>query len=311
MLDALPDTERKRIYDIATTLTALIHEDLDPYEEFDSIRFSATALTNAVQNPDLPIDHLRTLAKLTLWIFTIDNIIDEERWSKAKITESLQLYEQIACGQRLTDWFEDPLGLILSDVMRDFQVQPQYPYLREIWADAFIRMLRGMLFESSSSVDTVEWDDYMHHAVFSIGVPTYIIATWMFQDDTLHSDPSRWMTLIDLSATCIRLANDLRTYEKECKEGNCNSVMIRQATWVRSGLPIERSHQMAIDEIRSMITENIRKLSLSCSPKSPLTTAILRVTEFSVALYEHYDFHLLADTNVTGSELQKASATNS
>lgn len=295
MLETLPADELRAIYRITDELSAVITRDFASFGEFDPVRFGPAALTNVVQNPSLPLPALRTLTHLTLWIFTVDDFIDQGRWSPQEVLERTHSYEKIAAGDLSVEEVSDQLGYILSGIMNKLRESPMYERLHVSFLDAFDRMLRGMLWEASLHKAHATWDEYMAHAVFSIGVPTYIIATWLVQSDTMNTlHQGTLLRMVRLSATAIRLANDLRTFEKERQEGNYNALVLLLADVDASSMSWEESYRDAAERLQSMITKLLMDLERSCIGSDPYSVAIKRVTEFSVALYEHHDFHLIS-----------------
>jgi hypothetical protein len=141
------------------------------------------------------------------------------------------------------------------------------------------------------------YDALMERVLHSIGVPFYLATCFI-----LHEDPTieeRLPGLIEIGVECaraIRLANDLRTWEREEIEQTINTVAVLQHEILREYPEIgpDESRKRAIQILTERKLASIARANtlLSCSPEScsPVETGIVRLVTFVTGYYATQDY---------------------
>lgn len=272
-----------------------LHTYFDSYPVFNPVRFPATALTSVCENPYLPVSILEQIVRVPVWIFTIDAVIDEQQFTEAVVRERIAVYEQIARGATDIDVTADPYAYILADIRRGLTARPAFESLRPLWEDCYIRMMDGMMFEAYDHPLRPTWDEYLNHGLYSIGLPLYVVSTWILQLEAgAKPDFTRLIDMMKLSGICIRLANDLRTYEKEKREGNLNAIMIKEQELIAGGADLQTATRAAFSCVQSELNRYMQVFESMRDEQDVLNVALCRLTAFSVGFYHQSDFHQVA-----------------
>jgi hypothetical protein len=299
ILSLLPSDEKDHIYKITDHLTSFLNHYFHEYSSFDPVRFPATALTSASENPNLPIHILEQIVTIPVWIFTIDNVIDEKLLPEPVLRQKLRLYEKIVLGEVQWADREDPYGIILLEVTNAIRHCPLYPELKELWEQSYIKMIKGMMFEAYESTLAVDLDVYLEHGLYSIGVPMYVVSTWILQYQGAQlPDREQLEEMMRLSAISIRLANDLRTYEKEKAENNLNAIFIKEMEFLTAGMDEETAQMRAFRHVESMLRGYMDQFYSICDDHVPLKKALHRLTQFSVDFYSKTDFNKVSHEQI-------------
>lgn len=299
MLSQLPPEERNNIYQLTDHLASFLTKHFQTYPEFDPVRFPATALTSASENPMLPMEIIEQIVKIPVWIFTIDAVIDEKLLPENVLRQRLNSYEKIVLGEIQEVDKRDHYGAILLELTNAIRKCPLYPELKDLWEQSYIKMIKGMLFEAYESSLEISMEEYLEHGLYSIGVPMYVISTWILQYQGAklpYLEQLEEMML--LSGISIRLANDLRTYEKERSEGNLNAIFIKEMEYLAEGLDETTSKEKAFNHIESMLKTNMEQFYSKCDDTIPLKKALHRLTQFSVDFYSETDFNKVSHEQI-------------
>jgi len=113
----------------------------------------------------------------------------------------------------------------------------------------------------------------------------YLAGAWVFTGDPcLPGELPRLQRMARDAGRAIRLANDLRTQEKERAEGNCNALFFAPEAEVR---------RRCLAAVRRVVASARR-----IGPASPAAVLTLRVTRFAVDFYAEHDFHTVEDAAV-------------
>ncbi len=283
------DDIRTEIYRVTNELLEHLHLYYQPFPEFDAVRFPATALTTATEGFFLPMMLLKKMVVIPVWIFTIDDVIDRKLLSDEELDARLKSYEWI-----ITQGLDasDVYGRVLKDLYDQLKERPLFHALREVWEEAYFRMIRGMLLEARETVRVPSYDEYLEHGSYSIGVPLYVVSTWIlgsYEETLTHLEVLK--KLMMLSAKSIRLANDMRTYEKEKMEKNLNALVIMENTYESEGYAPDAAKALASAFVREEL-ERYRTQFLELVDESVLPIRTLsNVTQFSLSFYDEHDFH--------------------
>lgn len=301
LLARLEENERMRVLQLTKHLTLSLSTYFETYPAFNPVRFPATALTSAVENPSLPISILEQIVRVPAWIFTIDAVIDEQLMDEVTLRRNLRIYEEIVRGQCDKVDSTDPYGCVLLALRQDLAKRKNFKALEAHWVDAYVRMIAGMLFETYDRVANPTWEEYISHGTYSIGLPMYLVSTWIFQtDEDLTADLPELLKMMELSGAAIRLANDLRTFEKEEQENNLNAIFVQEMLLCnhdnhRDALILR---QVAFEKVRSALRDVYQRFLGMVDEMHPLKRALGRLTEFSVGFYHEQDFHTVNESDV-------------
>ena len=261
------------------------------------------ALTMAASAPSYPDTALIALGMLNLWVFALDDHFDEGLFSDKEIPEKLQHYCGIAQNQVYPDP-QDDLAVSLFEVIESLNQFPCFPEFRYLWADALCGTMDGMAKEKRwANALQKGWTRglpslhaYLEIGRFSVGGPPHIWAMIL-----LAGDPSIQFCIPELekmeklASTCIRLANDLRSHEKEQVEGKINSLMISAREVINHGIASERAAVISKEKVKNLMASGLAELDLLVA--KPLSQSgepektIQNVARFVCDFYGKFDFH--------------------
>lgn len=211
-------------------------------------RDSAFASTVAMP-ADSPYAVVRIITNLILWIYALDRILDQREMQSANISvidDSLTLiraglqpdvaaplittnlqHHSYALSQALRDIEADLVVLWTQNVSQEPIADLQARFAVEV-----ANLLKAMRTEIivhpiSGSLPTL--DAYLGWAQYSIGVPlvSYVVAS--FSADALTIVDAWWPALLH-AARCVRLCNDISSYQIDGDEGKVTGVLLAQHT---------------------------------------------------------------------------------
>lgn len=209
-----------------------LEEWAQPYgTTFDSRRFSAMVQAAYCSMPEASVDRLALTARFPIWVYAIDDRLDSP-----DITDD-ELETLVAACRGAVDGAScigsDPLVSTLAELRSELMRSPLFEHLRAPWELALHQMLIGMRFECyagrqlAMGLSTPSLEEYLVHAAHSIAVPAHVLTTWIVTEDaSLPEHLDELMKALHEAASAIRLANDLRTVDKEVAEENLNALML-------------------------------------------------------------------------------------
>lgn len=164
-------------------------------------------------------------ARLVLWIFGLDDLVDTPATPFAVVQARLALYRRIAVGMPITTDFDD-LSVLLSNIRHALADRPLWSSLHLIWTTALTDLLDAMLAERSPA-PPLSFTTYMERGTASIGT---ILDGWtvllLLDDASAMTQLPQIQAALQAGAAAVRLANDLRTAEKEAGEGKVNALTL-------------------------------------------------------------------------------------
>lgn len=293
-LDSLPPAERARILDLTAAVTADLGAWGRAHPVLAPVRFPAIAISMAAAAPHLQPAQLALMARIPAWIYAIDDAFDRGDIPAAERAECVRRYTALARGEpvRLSGGRErDACGAPLAEVVAALRARPLWGRLGPAWGEACRRMLQGMAFECDAAeamragVPPPALHTYLRHARYSIGVHPFVTAAWMLEGDPRGADHlPALQSLARAAGLAVRLANDLRTHEKECEEGNLNALMLLAARTPDAEAAVRSLLHRAMGHLQR------RAAPLQDLPAVRLTT---RVAAFAVDLYAEHDYHTI------------------
>ncbi|WP_375772621.1 terpene synthase family protein [Archangium gephyra] len=236
-LSSLPEEVLARVFARKSELEGPLGEWAARHPQLmRAVRVPQLSLTLVAAAPFLGVRELMPGACLSMWLFAVDDLLDEGALTAEQSREVWATLEQgpslLRSGSE--PGADKPLLTALWDIRRQLEQLPEGSFptsLRESLAGSLESSLRGMRFEHEWNVarPLPSLSRYFDESLHSVGVlPVYMC---MLAAMRAAEPPSRLPQLLvqgRRAALKIRLANDLRTYERELSEGKLNAIRILQ-----------------------------------------------------------------------------------
>jgi hypothetical protein len=198
------------------------------------------------------------------------------------------------------------MATALCEVREDLASYALFEPLGSEWANALCGTIDGMMREYDWRLDYRDvadlqatlpsYEEYVATGRYSIGGPPHIWAAVITSDDPstpAHLDHLRAME--QLASRCIRLANDLQSYQKEVDEGKINALVILSRELRATGVPEELAYEQAAARVQEDIACGLEQLSAlrnaSVTETGRPEAAIDNVARFVCDFYTHHDYH--------------------
>lgn len=304
-LAALDPAEQARIFDLSEQSSPALRAWAARYPLIRRIRVSPLSLSVAAGAPFDTVEAVISTARLCLWIFTLDDLFDEHMVSHADLIERAERYRALA-HREIPCPTGDSLASALCEVRDDLASYPLFDSLGSEWANALCGTINGMLREYRWSLaygrghdpraPLPSYAEYVSIGRYSIGGPPHMWAALITADDAstpAHMEHLRAME--QLASTCIRLANDLQSYQKEAAEGQINALVILSRALRYQGVSEEDALQQAASRVQADILTGLQ--SLAALRKAAVTktghpeAAIDNIARFVCEFYTHHDYH--------------------
>ena len=302
-LDALAPADQIHIFDLSARAAQVLHRWAARYPLIRRVRVWPLALSVAAAAPFSSLEALISTARLSLWVFTLDDLFDEERVPRADLLRRAERYRAIAHGQTMST-SRDSLATALTEVRDDLARYSLFGALQSEWAAALCGTIDGMAreyewrvnFRYAPGAALPTYDEYLTAGRYSIGGPPHVWTALITTDDPStpnHLDHLRPMERI--ASTCIRLANDLQSYVKELSENKINALVLLGRTYQRAGHPAERATWHAERHVRADIASGLATLTTLQAGARTKTrrpeAAIADIARFVCDFYGNHDYH--------------------
>lgn len=265
-------------------------------------RIKPVSMQMAASAPFASPEALSLTLQLGLWIAGVDDLLDEGQAATTDVAERLQSFEDPAQVARQGD----DLAAMLHETFADLACQPLFPALEAHWRKALGDHLQGHLQEHVWRSDSLHdpaalpsYVDYLAVGRRTIGFP---LIPWTFL--IADGDPAALLDLTALGAmaatagVCLRLANDLRSHERELGEGKINAVVILSQAALGQGANSVEARQMAERRMAADIDAGLadlwRQRDSLASICDRAAAAILGMAETGCQFYHRRDFHVAA-----------------
>jgi hypothetical protein len=308
-LEALDHDQRLRIFDLNTRASRDLHRWAVRYPLIRRVRVWPISLSMAAVARFLSVAEVVSMARMCLWIFTIDDIFDEEIVPFPALRRRVERYKAILNGTRADRRRDqDTLVFALQEIVDDLHGYTLFAALQQPWIESVTLTLDAMMKEHEwraysrggpGELKLPDYEEYLNCGLYSIGGPPFIWTALITIGD--ESTPKHLGYLRQMerpSSICLRLANDLQTYAKELAEDNINSVVLRQREAVHHGESPEQALAYARDAIHLDIQ---RELELCRRLQATPVTAtgqperlINDIARWASDFYSHYDYHTFA-----------------
>jgi hypothetical protein len=302
-LEACSPTGRDRILWLADAVARDLDRWAASYPLIRRVRAYPLALSVAAAESYGSVEAISSTARLSLWVFTLDDVFDEEVWPEAELMSHVDLYRAIALGEQSVTR-GDSLEAALTDVRDDLARYPLFGQVGAEWAQALTGTIDGMIQEvlwrqayRLYGPDALpSYAEYVSTGLYSIGGPPHVWAGLITTGDP--STPCHLEHLHKLeriACTCIRLANDLRSQQKEREEENVNSLVILSESLRESGVSHVEAHRQAEARVRADVSAGLAHLEFHrTSPRTDTgrpEATIADIARFVCEFYDSHDYH--------------------
>lgn len=304
-LASLDPAEQVRIFDLSARTSQTLHRWAARYPLIRRVRVWPLSLSVAAGAPFTSVDALISTARLSLWVFTLDDLFDEERVPQGELMKRAERYRALA-HREIPCPTGDSLATALCELRDDLASYQLFGSLGTEWANALCGTIEGMMREyqwrlayrkgADDGATLPSYDEYVATGRYSIGGPPHIWAALITSDDPstpAHLDHLRAME--QLASTCIRLANDLQSYQKEVKEGKINALVILSRELRARGIPEEDAYKQAEARVHADIVAGLEQLTAlrnaTVSQTGRPEAAIDNIARFVCDFYTHHDYH--------------------
>ncbi|MGH2354896.1 MAG: terpene synthase family protein [Chloroflexota bacterium] len=302
-LEARSTADQLHIFDLTARTAQDLHRWAARYPLIRRVRVWPLALSVAAAAPFSSVEALITTARLSLWVFTLDDLFDEERVPQAELVRRTERYRAIAHGQSVST-AGDSLSAALYEVVDDLASYALFPSLGQAWIDALCGTIEGMTgeyqwrlrYRRDGEAMLPSTDEYLATGLYSIGVPPHVWATLItIGDPSTPQHVEHLRSMEQIASTCIRLANDLQSFPKEVTEGKINALVILGRALQQQGLAEQAAHRQAEARVRAEIAEGLDRLAALQAAAGTQSrrpeAAIADIARFVCDFYGEHDYH--------------------
>jgi Terpene synthase family 2, C-terminal metal binding len=304
-LASLDPAEQVRIFDLSARTSQTLHRWAARYPLIRRVRVWPLSLSVAAGAPFTSVEALISTARLSLWVFTLDDLFDEERVPQAELMKRAERYRALAHSE-IPCPTGDSLATALCELRDDLASYPLFASLGLQWANALCGTIDGMMREyqwrlayrkgTDSRATLPTYEEYVATGRYSIGGPPHMWAALITSDDPstpAHLDHLGAME--KLASTCIRLANDLQSYQKEVDEGKINALVILSRELRGPDVSQETAYELAEARVQADIVAELNQLTelrkTAVTHTGRPEAAIDNIARFVCDFYTHHDYH--------------------
>jgi hypothetical protein len=309
-LASLPADEQVRIFDLSARTSQTLHRWAARYPLIRRVRVWPLSLSVAAGQPFTQVEALISTARLSLWVFTLDDLFDEERVPQVELTRRATRYRALA-HREIPCPSGDSLATALCELRDDLATYPLFSSLGKEWADALCGTIEGMTreyqwrsaFRHDGVASLPTYEEYVDIGRYSIGGPPHMWAALITTgDESTPKHLDHLGAMEQLASTCIRLANDLQSYQKEVTEGKINALVILSRELREQGASEPEAYAQAEARVRADIAAGLDQLSALRKAAVTATgrpeAAIDNIARFVCDFYTQHDYHtFLAPTS--------------
>src|SRR5437016_3590290 len=134
-LASLDPGEQVRIFDLSARTSQTLHRWAARYPLIRRVRVWPLSLSVAAGAPFTSVDALISTARLSLWVFTLDDLFDEERVPQSELMKRALRYRALA-HREIACPAGDSLATALCELRDDLATYPLFGPLGSEWADS-------------------------------------------------------------------------------------------------------------------------------------------------------------------------------
>ncbi|UBU10393.1 terpene synthase family protein [Nonomuraea gerenzanensis] len=264
-LAGVPEQDRGDVLDAALGAVPEVERLLRPHASLfadgnsAASRLAFSCLSAAATFPDAPRERIADLGALSTILFGVDDITDNiaGEWTDRDIVALFGDLAAVLAGthsgtDRGTGPVDEALRAWRTWCARFHRYEGAGAYVPSL-VTQLERTGAAMAQERVWATGGEPWpayEEYLPHAAV-----TFLYHTWWLAALGIcgpdHADAAVWSSVeqvTDLGAACLRLANDVRTFQRERDEGKPNAVLILE----RAGLSTEAAVERVSAHIRSL-----------------------------------------------------------
>jgi hypothetical protein len=305
-LDSRDAADQVRIFDLSARAAQTLHRWAARYPLIRRVRVWPLALSVSAAAPFASVEALISTARLSLWVFTLDDLFDEERVPRAELMRRADRYRAIVMDQMAAPP-NDSLAAALCEIRDDLAKYPLFETLGPVWAEALCGTIDGMareyqwrtMYRKDGAATLPSYEEYLETGLYSIGGPPHVWAAVITAGDmTTPTHLEHLRKMEQAASTCIRLANDLRSYQKEIAEGKINALVLLSRHFHHGGPRMEDAYAQAESRVRADIDKGLKKLDELLAAAKTQTgrpeAAIADIARFVCDFYTEHDYHTFA-----------------
>jgi hypothetical protein len=304
-LASLDPADQVRIFDLSARTSQTLHRWAARYPLIRRVRVWPLSLSVAAGAPFTTVEALISTARLSLWVFTLDDLFDEERVPQVELMKRAERYRALA-HREIPPPSGDSLATALCELRDDLATYPLFASLGSEWANALCGTIDGMMREyqwrlayrkgTDSRATLPSYEEYVATGRYSIGGPPHMWAALITSDDPSTPEHLEHLRAMEqLASTCIRLANDLQSYQKEVDEGKINALVILSRELRASGVSQDEAYRQAEARVHADIMAGLDQLTAlrkaSVTRTGRPEAAIDNIARFVCDFYTHHDYH--------------------
>jgi len=306
--DMLDANEKRNAKERMDVIIDLLEGWASQYSSIRTVRIPPLALHNATVMPRLDPSDSTLLAKLVLWIFGIDDVIDGGVVSLAELQQRVveQWYLIANGGPPKEADGSDELARVLREIRKELSRHRLFEPLRECWANNVRLLAEAMTqeylykirYNADGACALPSIDEYVQTGIYSTGIPLWALTLLIILNEPAIN---KCFELIDETAKCvgaaIRLYNDVQTHGKEVQENKVNSVVIKYHT-VLDGNP-GAVKEIALSEAKHQVLQMADSYAQRCyslakqvqTESRQFEEIVCRQVAFSAYFYGEHDYH--------------------
>src|SRR4051794_12640909 len=142
-LASLDPADQVRIFDLSARTSQTLHRWAARYPLIRRVRVWPLSLSVAAGAPFTSVEALISTARLSLWVFTLDDLFDEERVPQVELMRRAERYRALA-HREIPCPNGDSLASALCELRDDLATYPLFASLGEEWADSVCGTIDGM-----------------------------------------------------------------------------------------------------------------------------------------------------------------------
>lgn len=305
--DALELKEKRATQEAVATLVNLLGECAQQYPFIRTVRIPAVALLVATIAPRLDSLDMALLGKLVLWIFGIDDAIDEGVIALADLRRKFIKQWYAAANSGLLEHGEgNELARLLSGIRGELSEYRAFTSLCGDWsanvrliAQAMARECQYTLrYRAGGAGSLPSIHEYIQNGTHSIGVPLWMSTLLITLNAPLVEEQSALADeAIKCSAAAVRLYNDFQTLDKEIRDGKVNSIIIKYHAILdqnpnmaqEAALLQARLHTLQMADSYTQRCDDLARHIQTEGGK--FEDSIRRMAPFHGSFYREHDFH--------------------
>lgn len=304
LLAKMPTEQRARVGKLAARSMEIITQWGNRHPIIRVGRAPATALTLSAAAPSCTDEEIALLGRLCMWIFAVDDLFDEGLPNIANPEQHLiPVLGLLDSDATYSGGSADPFYRAFAELCSDLSQYRLFPAFRVLLQESVALLFSSMAKESawrdqyqrSNGQCLPTYDAYTENGASSIGMRTLYRAMALMLGEP--ATPQHWPLLRQMeqeAALSVRLANDLRTYQRELREQNINSLTILASPPGGRGAPTAVALGLARIEVQARMEQALDRCASLCQ-RDPEASALLKQVYLSkahssCAFYLEHDF---------------------